>query len=253
MMNPAIYLEYERISDVLLYFGSNTYLRLIVEPGYKDKNGNKLPLSTEYRYPSNKYNNVSHSITVKRRFKSYLVIEYPGEDLNNIIVLREYNIMGLLNKMQEFDKNIEKAFAYNKKNKLILLSDSITKVTSFPNEKSQIDFEQDIYYSGPDKDIPKIGVSMTLNNEYRLTFPAFTTWKSFLYLITKCDLYGWGSSLISNYFSGLIGKNVMDIETGFTKHYIPKEDNVNGGAKIKKQKPLNKEDELKNFFDSDFK
>lgn len=260
-MQSAVFFNYERLSDVLLQFGSGVTLKLIVELGNKDKNGNKISPIEEYEYPSNKYLNVSKLISMKRKFKSYLVIEYPSQDNttigNKFVYIRDYSIMGLLSKMKEFDNNIEKGFAY-KRNKLILLSDSITPVISYPTDNSRIEFIQDIYYTGPDKDIPKLGVQIGLNEEYYFTIPALTIWKSFLYYIDKCDLYEWGSVLLSSYTNRVIGNNINSIgENNYrpNRNITENPDDISDelGAGISHSKPLNKNESIKGFFDDDFK
>ena len=259
-MQNAVFFNYERMSDTLLQFGSGVTLKLIVELGNKDKNGNKISPIEEYEYPSNKYLNTSRLISMKRKFRAYLAIDYPSQDNstigNKLLYIRDYSVMGLLSKMKEFDSNIEKGFAL-KKNKLILLSDSITPVVSYPTDNSKIEFVQDIYFAGPDKDIPKLGVRIGLNEEYYFTIPALTVWKSFLYYIDKCDLYEWGSILLSSYTTRVIGNKVSSVDGigNFNRNISENPDNISDdlGAGINRSKPLNKKDSIKGFFDDDFK
>ena len=260
-MQRAVFFNYERLSDTILQFGNGVTLKLIVELGNKDKNGNKIPSIEEYEYPSNKYINTSSLISMKRKFKAYLSMEYPAQDGstigNKFLYIRDYSVMGLLSKMKEFDSKIEKGFAY-KRNKLILLSDSLTPVISYPTDNSKIEFVQDIFYAGPDKDIPKLGVRIGLNDEYYFTIPALTIWKSFLYYIDKCDLYEWGSVLLSSYTTHVMGKNINSIgDTNYrpNRNISENPDNVSDeyGAGISHSKPLNKNESIKGFFDDEFK
>jgi len=42
-MRNAIYFEYEKISDSIMWFGNKTCLKFNVNLGKKDRNGNKIP------------------------------------------------------------------------------------------------------------------------------------------------------------------------------------------------------------------
>lgn len=262
-MKPAIVFEYDKMSDTLLNFGNSAYLKLIVSLSSKTQDGQKRNPIEQYRYPSNKYVNTSHLISLKRNFNPYLVIEYPNVDANEYssiktkqIMIGMYSIMGLLDIMIDFDKKIEQAFGY-KKNKLYLLNDCITPVKSYPSSGNVIEFVQDIFYSGPNKDVPNLGVKMTLNNEYTIVMNAFTTWKSFLYLIHTSDLYGWGSNLVAGLTAKAIG-DIIDLDPSVDdtiQNMYNRNDNVSSGSnrtigeKISKSKPLNKGETNKSFFD----
>ena len=251
-----VFLEYNKITDNLSYFGNGVYLKMIVDLDNKNSTGGKVPAIAEYRIPSNKYNNTDFIITAKRKFKYYLAIEYPNPYEDSEIKVKSipiytYSIYGLLEKMKEFDKEINKAFAI-KKNKLVLLSDSITSVKSYPSYDNIIEFTQDIYYRGVDKDIPDLGVKMILNNEYEITFPAKTVWKSFLYLIDKSDLYGWASTMVSGYSARITGSNIVELDvTPNTDIHKPKDANndIKSDTKIKKTKPISDSEKKRSFFD----
>lgn len=253
-----VFHQYDKISDNLLFFGGNVYLKMIVDLSNKNSLGAKVPSLNEYKVPSDKYTNTEYIISAKRKFKYYLVIEYPNPEPDSGIKTKSipiytYSILGLLDKMKEFDKTIEKAFAY-KKDKLILLSDNVCSVQSYPSYNNVIEFTHDIYYRGIDHDIPDIGVKMILNNEYDIVFPANTTWKSFLYLIKTSDLYGWASSLVSGYMSNMTGQNVIDISSGEVSSYdrhkpseVDKE--VKTNTSIKRTKPITEKEKKRSFFD----
>lgn len=260
-MKPGIVFEYDKLSDNLLNFGGSVSLKLIVSLSGKTQDGHKKNPIEQYRYPSNKYVDTSHLISLKRNFNPYLVIEYPNPNEYDQIKTKQimigmYSIMGLLDIMKDFDKKIEQAFAYKKK-KLYLLSDCITPVKSYPSNGNCIEFVQDIFYTGPNKEEENIGVKMILNGEYSIVMNAFTTWKSFLYLIHTSDLYGWGSNLVSGLTAKAIG-DIIDLEPSvddsIQNMYNRKDEQLRSstdtiGQKISKSKPLNKGETKKSFFD----
>ena len=253
-----VFHQYDKITDNLLFFGGNVYLKMVVDLGNKNSLGGKVPPLSEYKIPSDKYNNTDYIISAKRKFKYYLSLDYPNPAESSDIKTKSvpiytYSILGLLDKMKEFDKHVEKAFAY-KRNKLVLLSDSIVSVSSYPSYTNVIEFVPDIYYRGIDHDIPDLGVKMILNNEYSVTFPLNTVWKSFLYLIQTSDLYGWGSSLVSGYMSRITGTNIVDIQNGTTSSfdkYKPSgvDEDVKTDTKVKRTKPITEKDKKRSFFD----
>ena len=253
--------EYESIKSPLMNLNRDIVLKMIVDLGSKDQNGNKKRAYEEFRYKSNKYNNYEYLISGIMKFNSYLVIEYPNQDTtSNIkiknIQIRDFAIDGLLKNMIDFDNKIMEAFRIGKNNELRLLSDKVIKIKSYPMSNSCIEFSQDIFEDNNGKDI---GVRIGLNEEYWFTIRMSTTWKRFIYLLRTCDLYGWGLNMIQIYLSNLAGTAISELGTGtynsasrYVQYWEEDPDDIINRAdsvNIKRSKKVNNEERKKSFFD----
>ena len=263
-MKPAVYFEIERFTDLLLFFGNRASLKLVVDIGDADERKNKKRFYNEYRYRSTKYNNVMNLITANRKFTPYLVLEYPLEGNNNgyegrnseNLYLKYYSIEGLYKAMCTFDSHLmDPYYRDSKTNELKMDSKKIVKVRSVPSENNTIDFSNGIFIDYNEDRVP--GVVVTVNEKSTFTISAFKSWKSWLYIMRTCDLYGWGSTLVSTLTSKLVGNAVSDIGDGGyngTKHYqypITDIDTEDIGCTIKNSmtQATTKKEKEKGFFD----
>lgn len=252
--------EYETLKITIMNFGRDVKLKLIIDFSNKDQNGNKKRMYEEFRYTSNKYQNMDHLISGTMNFTAHLALEYPNQNKmsgmrSSVIFIRDYAIDGLLYKMQEFDNQILNAFM-DKKGELVLNSGKVITVVSYPSMNSPIEFSQDIYEDAEhNKDV---GVRIGLNNEYWFTIRMSTTWKKFLYYIKHCDLFGWASYYVTMYTNALLGSAVNEMGSGqytsanrYSQFWEDPEDIVNrsDSVGINKSKPITKEEKKKSFFD----
>ena len=249
-MEPAIFFQYEKISDTLAYLGNGVNLKFSIDLGFKNKaDGGKRFQYGEYRYQSNKYTNISNLITVKRRFKPYLSIEYPGVNgSTENVYIPPSAILGMREKFNKFDKYITKAFRLDNNNKLVLIQDKIVSSKSTPYPGNEIEIHQDMYYPPQDnrsvKEHSEIGVRMILNRSYSFTM-SITMWKEFLYYIMTCDMYGWGTASADSLYSKMIGNFIseMDDYGNFVQLNQPDCD-----VTIRGSKPISREEKINDFF-----
>jgi len=251
-MEPAVFFQYERVSDLLSYLGSGVKLKFNIDFGKKDKDGSKVLSMSEYKYSSDKYTNVSDLISVKRQFKPYLSLEYPINNKNgyfdgftNNVFIPPSAILGLRERLSKFDKYIKKAFRLDKDKNLILIKENIVSSKSIPFTNNEIQVHQDLYYPPSNnkriKEHPEIGVRMILNKEFSFTM-SITSWKEFLYYIMTCDMYGWGIASADSFYSKMMGQFVSDISS--SKSVFDKCENVT----INRSKPVGREEKMNDFF-----
>ena len=255
--------EYETIKSPLMTFGKGSSLKMIVDLGNKDQSGNKKRAYEEFRFKSNKYNNYDFLVSGIIKFNQFLSLEYPNPDRNSnlntkTIQIRDYSIDGVLKNMIDFDNNIMQAFKIGKNGDLFLISDRVIKVVSYPSSNSSIEFSQDIYEDENGKDI---GVRLGFNEEFWVTVRMSTTWKKFLYIIRKCDLFGWGLQMIQVYLNMLSGTAVTELGTGdynstsrYSQYWQEDPDDIansENSVNIKQTtKYLTNEEKKNRFFDS---
>ena len=69
--SPFVFINYDKISDVILWLDKNYYLKLNVRLTRNDKNGNKIPFHSEYKTEYN--NNINY--TIRRDYNVFYSIE----------------------------------------------------------------------------------------------------------------------------------------------------------------------------------
>ena len=256
-MRNAIYFEYEKISDSIMWFGNKTCLKFNVNLGKKDRNGNKIPFFAEYRYKSNKYRNTNTLITMKRDIRSFLTIEYPDPSpssgrLYNSVFIDHSGILGLRDQINKFDKVLTSAYA-ERKGELVIIADKRNYVKSIPFKNNTIEFMSDIYTS-MDKvgnRINEIGIRVILNGEYDFIIPIHV-WKTFVYYINTCDFYGWALGCINSIFQQMeLDNEIVEIfdsnDSGY-QTYDAYEDYEAKGVEAKKM-PVTRKDKISELFD----
>ena len=258
-MRAALLFQYERIIDTVMNFNSDVSLKLVVDIGFKDKDNNKKRVYEEFKYKSNKYRNENELITAKRNFNYYLRIDYPSSNSqykNGNLIIPVFSILGLRDKVLEFDRILFDPYVLNKDDSLTIIPNKISTVVSHPMKNFKIEFSQTLY-EGLDKNDLDYGVNIGINDDYYFTIRSITKWKEFVYLIMTCDLYSWASQLITPYISQLVGNSLFDQESySSTKRYniettYEAENYIynNESSGVIKSKPLDKESKVKSFFD----
>lgn len=257
-LRAALLFQYERLIDTVIDFYNGVSLKLVVDLGFKDKDNNKKRVYEEFKYNSNKYRNESSLITAKRNFNYYLRIDYPSRESEyNVksVMIPVYAILGLRDKVKEFDSILFDPYYLKSDNSLQIFSDKIVTVTSRPMRNYSIEFSHSLY-EGKDKNDLDYGVNIGLNEEYYFTIRSITKWKEFVYIIQTCDLYLWASQLISPYITQLVGNALSDTSYSSNKRYnietsYEPEDYMsdNNSVNIIKNKPLDRNSKIKSFFD----
>lgn len=257
-MRNAIYFEYEKISDTIMWFGNKTSLKFNVNLGKKDKDGNKIPFFSEYRYKSGKYKNTSSLITMKRDIRSYLTIEYPDSSptsgrLYNSVYIDNCGILGLRDQINKFDKVLTSAYA-ERNGEIVLINGKRNYVKSTPYRNNTIEFMNDIYVSVDKMNnrYNEIGVRIVLNGEYAFIVP-INIWKGFVYYINTCDFYGWALGCINSIFQQMeLDNEIMEI--GFDNNEGNNQlydgyDELEARGVDAKRIPLTRKDRISQLFD----
>lgn len=252
----ALLFEYERITDTVMEFGYGVVLKLVADLGFKDSSGHKRRAYEEFRYRnSSKYNNTDYLITANRRVEYYLKIEYPVKDTDgtsrkNSVIIRPYSMLGLCAIMKEFDNVAFDPYKTMENGDIYLIEKRAKQVRSVPTANSVIEISHGMY---KDKDGRlDYGVDIGLNEEMYFTIRTTTMWKQFYYYMIKCDLYLWGSSLITPYTTALIGNAISEFgQYNSTKRYeVTYEPDPEDMISVSKTtKPTTRDGKIKSFFD----
>lgn len=264
----AYLFELENIKTTIIpYLGPGVSLKAITNLSYKDSKGNKRRFYEETRYRSDKYNNTDYLIAASYRLSTYLVLEYPNPKYNMYdtnskemrftdIVIRGYMLDELVYKMKLFnDKIINHCFGA-KNDEAIIYSDKARSITmSFNRNKDIILLSPSLYEDKCSDDHAMLpGVSMTLNNEYKIVMDADTTWLELIYRLEKCDLTLLGFQMIQPFANLLPGNAIMDGRNSSIQPYKPyyvedPDDIVNTANSVSVKESRNSNTYKKHIFD----
>lgn len=83
---PIEYLDYDKISDLVLWLNNITVLKFNVQLSSKDKNKNRKSFHMESMYES-KYSNVVNGFSIKRTMNFFWTIEDMNDSFNNNVMI----------------------------------------------------------------------------------------------------------------------------------------------------------------------
>ena len=90
-MELRTFVDYDRISDVLMFFNNDTTLEFVVVLSAKDKAGNRSFFHSEYDYESDKYFGIDQGHSIKRRMTFYFSIN--DKKTRSFVIRPEDSIM----------------------------------------------------------------------------------------------------------------------------------------------------------------
>lgn len=192
METLAMFKEYEKISDDIMYLGDNAVLRFNTTLGSKGLDTKKKSFHSEYKYKSNKYSDIKNLRTIRRHFDYYLSVEnfkqnenYEKEYIK--ITINELFILKASLKQATnwfFSKEYEKLYA-KKYNNLVMVG----KVNSIaiPLKNKYIELEPIVTISEDGEDTK--GVRMYLSSKNNFTDISIDKFMGFIYTIDTINMY----------------------------------------------------------------
>jgi hypothetical protein len=120
--SPFLYIDYDKISDVILWFNRNYYLKLNVRLSRNDKSGNRIPFHSEYKTEYN--NNITYSI--RRDYSVFFSVECNDKSIadRNYVYLypEDVYVLNMLinNNILPWFMGDNRIFGKDKENKLYL-------------------------------------------------------------------------------------------------------------------------------------
>lgn len=186
--------DYEKVQDILMYFGKDWKICFNVSLATKDKLGNRRFFYKEYQYQS-KYLDTAKVVSVKRYFNSYITIEQISNKDNSILISRG-DMPILRNVVTEATSWLSSndVFGTDKDNKLKILISANTQCNIGSN--AAIRLEPVIYYneynitSSP-------GIRMSINDERNYIDIEAKDFYSFYELLRTFDFYGSACAVIA--------------------------------------------------------
>ena len=208
-MRPISYIDYDKLSDDVLYLGNKLVLRMNVSLSRKQEPDNRYFFHKEYSYDS-PYSK-RKLISVKRSYDYYL--SFDKTDLRNIIIIRPQDMIVLQRALERavlwFENKEQNAF-YVKNKKLIVKKQKPIVVNGLAMD-SYLEFQPIIILNENDnKQTP--GVRLTLGREDSFADITVDRFYGLVYTIQSFRLYEAAQNLLNYMGRPEFGTNLYEIE-----------------------------------------
>lgn len=243
-MGQINFLDYDRISDTIMYLSQYITLNFCVSLSRKNKNTNQvLRFHSEYKY----VNDYRECYSIKRNFNAYFILN-DARDYNNSFVIRAQDIVLLQMIMQNniipwFIGN-KRIFGLDDKNNIIIKG-KYTPVDFPISDYKYISFSPIVcvYEDGATKE----GIRLTINDKMNFVDIDVNKFMEFYYYICNTDIYTAAVTLLNYVKISPYGENLMDMNNPNRGSY-GYEDTYEAWEGHKKSGGNNREVKENNFF-----
>lgn len=247
-MNNINYSNIETISDQVMMLSLDTYLKMNVKLGYKDKDNNRQSYMRGYVVPGMKYNTSPDVLSIKRSFDYYLSIEkYQNQDF--YIQIRPSKMIIMRHILNETAKWILSNDIWAiKDNKLILKGrpNPININGMQPNNRT-LQFEPIVNeYNG----VYDKGIRMTIFNIDNYVDIGSDTFMGFVYTINNIDLYTAAITILNSvpiYSEPQFVKQLVTIDSEYNIEDTKKNEGI---IKATPNRKIGDNNSIKSFFDN---
>ena len=238
-MRPIHFIDYDKLSDDVLYLGSKLFLRMNVSLSRKKEPDMRYHYHKEYSYDSPFSKDKLYSI--KRSFDYYL--SFDKADLRNVIIIRAQDMIvlqrGLDRVVLWFEDKDHNAF-YVKNKKLIVKKQKPVIIDGLAMD-GYLEFQPIVILSENDnKQTP--GVRLTMGKEDCFADITVDKLYGLVYTIREFRLYEAAQNLLNYMGRPDFGTNLYEIESNI----VPEAEDKIEGAKENRSIPSKKP---KSFFD----
>lgn len=239
-MRPIQFIDYDKLSDDVLYLGSKLYLRMNVSLSNKQDPDMRHHFHREYSYDS-KYSK-TRLMSMKRSFDYYL--SFDKTDLRNIVIIRPQDMIVLqraLTRVVLWFEDKEKNAFYVRSKKLIVKKQQPILVEGLAMN-GYIEFQPIVILSENDNKQQTPGLRLTLGKEDCFADITIDKFYGLLYTINTIHMYEAAQNLLNYLGRPDFGTNLTEMDFVDVNK---KEDTITGAKEnrsIPNQKP-------KSFFD----
>ena len=200
-MEAIHFLDYEKISDVLMKLSNDMTLSFNVSLAYRKQDGSRNHYHKEYSYKS-RYIDKGNVISLKRNFKYYLSIDIK-DDFNNSVMITAANMIALRMKLKIVYGWLTSLFKYQ--DDKLIISGTWNDNYLYLNQYSCLKFEPTVcmYEDGTYKE----GVRIYINNDSLFFELDIDRFMEFYYIIDNIDMYQ-NAIIILNYLHPDYGTNI---------------------------------------------
>lgn len=208
-MRPISYIDYDKISDDVLYLGSKLYLRMNVSLSDKAEPNSRYYFHKEFRYdsiyaPNDKF------ISIKRSFGYYLSLDRIDIPAGGVMI-RPQDMYLLKTKLEEISEWFSGNTFGTKNKKLVIRIHKEPVVIDGLASRKYLQFDPIVYvWDNTGEQTP--GVRITLGDPSIYADINVDKFFAFLYTISNFNMY-MSAQLLLNYLGRpQLGLNLIDME-----------------------------------------
>src|SRR5574344_1055570 len=214
-MGELTFLDYDKISDTLMYFSKEISLNFCVGLTRKNQQGQFVSYHNEYGYK----NNGKQCYSIKRNIYSYFIIN-DYRDFNNSILIRPQDVsllqMILNSSIIPWVVGPKRIYSFDSNQKLIIKGK--WSQVDFPlSEYKYLSFAP-IIIAYQDQTM-KEGIRITINNKSNYIDIDINKFMEFYYYICNTDMYSAAIGLLNYVKSGPYGMNLHNIDSDNNNDY----------------------------------
>lgn len=238
-MRPINYIDYDKLSDDVLYLGSNLFLRMNVSLSNKGDQDQRYHFHKEYRYDS-KYTSNGKLLSIKRSFTYYLSLDKTDTKMN--IMIRPQDMILFKMNLEQVSKWFSDNTFGTKGREVILRNRKESIVLPGLAQQRYIQFDPVVVvWENTGDQTP--GVRVTLGDPSIYADISVDKLFALLYTISNFNMYESAQLLVNYLGRPNFGMNLYEIEDNL---YLREQEGKIENAKNNRTIPSQK----KSFFDS---
>lgn len=202
------YVDYDKITDDMMYLGNNVNMRFNVLLSKKFSNTENIRkfFHSEYRYAS-KYDDTLAGVTIKRTFPYYISIDVGGENWDRSVMIRIQDIILLREITSMASKWIMDDTFEIKDGKLVCHRKNTLKMPLPDNKYLWFD-PVIIEWNG----VQNQGIRITISDPAIYVDMVSDSFLGFKYLIDTVDMFGYAQNMLNYLGRPENGFNLSDFE-----------------------------------------
>lgn len=212
-MNNINYIDYDRVTDNLIYLSTNLSLNFTVVMSRKSKTGERVFCHYETEYGS-KFNGVNTSRAIKRNMNYYYTIDNKN-DFGNGFILRDSDVMMLIMIIEQkilplfFDAN-KRVFGLVEDGERLVVNGVYEDIIYSQSEYKFLKFDPIViqYEDGTYKE----GIRMTVNASGEFADLDIDRFMGFYHLLKTTDMYSVASNMLTYAKTAPHGINVFRMQ-----------------------------------------
>ncbi|MCM1215945.1 MAG: hypothetical protein NC548_15670 [Lachnospiraceae bacterium] len=224
---PIEYLDYDKISDTLLWLNNNTLLRFNVTLASKDKFQNRKSFHHESVYES-KFSNVRNAYSIKRDMNFFWTIEDLKNPMTNNVMITLNDIFFFKfiveNKILPWFIGNKSIFGTNPDNGSIMIKGKWKPEQFALTDQHYLEFHP-IVISYNDGKTTSYGIRMIMNDPNNIIDMELNRFMAMYQLIVFSDAYAIACSMVNYVKIGPHGLNLYDVRN---RQMVSREDVANG-------------------------
>ena len=204
-MNELSFLDYDKLTDNIIYLTEGVTLKFVVSFSSKNKDGTRKPLHSEFRYTS-KYQGTRYSYSMLRSMKYYFIIDLKNDFANSIVIKQgEQEILNMI-----YNNEILPWFFGNDDQKAYKLTDDEKLVLKDNDKKCKVSMERGKMIIKPTVVDNDIYVNIDINGIVSFDMQ-LVSFLGFMGTLVHTDMYNAACSIVNYARTGPYGINMVDI------------------------------------------